>query len=209
MTRTTWQWTAGAFLLAFLGWPVTALMAPPRVGNWTFFNNSAFPVYVAITEGKGIDWSQVNYSKGWWLVQPGSSITFDRAYSPSEAYYYVAIRVHLYGKCTTRESGDNLAWGSYSEDKFQYGEGEDYPRDKAKYGAYEVVRGNQYEFNYTSLVPPIPVPTPKTEDNFTTATAAGEVSVGNRYGFVRIEGYVYPNQQPGTVPLKLFYKPPQ
>jgi hypothetical protein len=43
-------------------------------------------------------------------------------------------------------------------------------------------------------------------DNFTTATEQGERDALNAgYRFTREEGYVYPNQQPDTVPLKLYW----
>ena len=43
-------------------------------------------------------------------------------------------------------------------------------------------------------------------DNFTAATADGERdAIGAGYRFVRVEGYVYSTQHPGTVPLKLYY----
>ena len=45
-------------------------------------------------------------------------------------------------------------------------------------------------------------------DNFTTATQAGEASA-HAAGYQtqpRIEGYVFPDQRPGTVPLKLFWQ---
>jgi len=43
-------------------------------------------------------------------------------------------------------------------------------------------------------------------DNFTTATSAG-ISSGFAAGYqkVRTEGWVFPTQQPGTVPLKLYW----
>ncbi len=44
------------------------------------------------------------------------------------------------------------------------------------------------------------------EDNFTTATSAGEQSALNSgYFFARTEGYGFSTQQPGTVPLKLYW----
>ena len=43
-------------------------------------------------------------------------------------------------------------------------------------------------------------------DNFTTATAEGERdAIAAGYTFARIEGYIYPAPQSGTVPLKLFW----
>lgn len=43
------------------------------------------------------------------------------------------------------------------------------------------------------------------EDNFTTATTAGEQdALANGYQLIGIEGYVFSNQEPGTVPLKLY-----
>ena len=38
------------------------------------------------------------------------------------------------------------------------------------------------------------------------ATAEGERAATDKgYKFIRIEGYLYPTQQPGTVPLKLYF----
>ncbi len=43
-------------------------------------------------------------------------------------------------------------------------------------------------------------------DDLTAATPAGErEALAAGYEFVRVEGYIYPNRQPGTVPLKLFW----
>jgi hypothetical protein len=43
-------------------------------------------------------------------------------------------------------------------------------------------------------------------DNFCTATARGEQDARSAgYPFVRVEGYVYPNAAPNTVPLKLYW----
>ena len=43
-------------------------------------------------------------------------------------------------------------------------------------------------------------------DNFTTATPDGEAAArAAAYTFARIEGYVFPTEQPDTVPLKLFW----
>jgi subtilisin family serine protease len=44
------------------------------------------------------------------------------------------------------------------------------------------------------------------QDNFSTATAAGEQdALAAAYGFVRVEGHILRNPEPGTVPLKLFW----
>jgi hypothetical protein len=46
------------------------------------------------------------------------------------------------------------------------------------------------------------------EDNFSTPTALGEqAALAAGYGFVRLEGYVFPNQELGTVPLSLYWNP--
>jgi hypothetical protein len=43
-------------------------------------------------------------------------------------------------------------------------------------------------------------------DYFTTATPERERdALGSGYQFVRVEGYVFQNEQPGTGPLKLFW----
>ena len=43
-------------------------------------------------------------------------------------------------------------------------------------------------------------------DNASHDTIEGEeLAQASGYGFARIEGYVYPISQPGTVPLKLFF----
>ncbi len=45
-------------------------------------------------------------------------------------------------------------------------------------------------------------------DNFTTATQQGEQAAqAAEYSFLRVEGYVYPDQQPNTVPLKSYWGP--
>jgi len=47
---------------------------------------------------------------------------------------------------------------------------------------------------------------PDRADNFVTATAQGERdALDAKYSLVRIEGYVFPNSQPGIVPLKLYW----
>ena len=44
------------------------------------------------------------------------------------------------------------------------------------------------------------------EDNFTTATPEGVASARSAgYSSIRVEGYVFAEQQPGTVPLKLYW----
>ena len=43
-------------------------------------------------------------------------------------------------------------------------------------------------------------------DNFTTATTQGERDAkAAGYSFIRVEGYIYSKQQPGTVPFKLYW----
>jgi hypothetical protein len=44
------------------------------------------------------------------------------------------------------------------------------------------------------------------DDSFTTTTYYGR-STGREYAFVRIEGYVYQEEQPDTLPLSLYYDP--
>jgi hypothetical protein len=49
---------------------------------------------------------------------------------------------------------------------------------------------------------------PDRADNFATATAQGERdALDANYSLIRVEGYVFPSSQPGTVPLKLYWNP--